>query len=340
MGTETSSGRIDSDFNFFYPFHQYDPGSLRYLIGWDLSASTGAPARSWSQLYLDTWTGGTKFGGGAALANIDGDSGGRLDAVLMGIQDLSGEDRFYYKVAWNLDATGKAAGWSQAIYGPGCAMTQAGGGADIGDIDGNGVPDLLLMWVDDPEGANSFCYSIGWNLGANGQPASWGARMQGTVIGFDNSGGGAAVGDIDKNGRPEVVFMAIDNPETANYYWYVIGKNLDSSGKATSWSQKIVAPGALGFSSAGGGAALADINGNGKPDLVLTNLDSPQGANAFWCHVGWDIDIDGKVTGWSSFTGPAPGNITIGAGAAVGDIDKNGILDLLLMSVDDPYGKD
>jgi len=29
-----------------------------------------------------------------------------------------------------------------------------------------------------------------------------------------------------------------------------------------------------------------------------------------------------------------------GRGAALGDIDKNGILDLLLMSVDNPYGRD
>jgi hypothetical protein len=32
--------------------------------------------------------------------------------------------------------------------------------------------------------------------------------------------------------------------------------------------------------------------------------------------------------------------MTSGGGAAVADIDKNGILDLLLMSVDNPYGND
>jgi len=53
------------------------------------------------------------------------------------------------------------------------------------------------------------------------------------------------------------------------------------------------------------------------------------------------MDINGRVTGWSPrLVGPDLGNITSGGGAAIGDIDKNGILDLLLMTVDNPYGKD
>ena len=341
MGTETSSGKTDSDFHFFYPFHQYDPGSLRYLIGWDLSASTGAPARSWSSVYMDAWTGGIKFGGGAALANIDGDAGKKQDAVLVGIQDLSGSDRFYYKVAWNLDATGKAASWSESLYGPFCGEAQAGGGAAIKDIDGNGVPDLLFMSVDDPQDANSFWYFIGWNLSTSGQPASWSNKIQIDGLGFDNSGGGAALGDLDGNGKPELVLMAIDNPAGANQFWYKIGRNLDQKGIATSWTSNIVAPFFVGDFSAGGGAALADLNGNGKPDLVLMDIDSPQGPNYFWCYIGWDIDINGTVASWSSkFIGPSPGNITSGGGTAIADIDKNGILDLLLMSIDNPYGKD
>ena len=72
---------------FFYPFNKYEPGSLRYSVGWDLSKTTGSPTRNWSSLFMDPWSGDTKFGGGAALANIDGDSGGRYDVLLMGIGD-------------------------------------------------------------------------------------------------------------------------------------------------------------------------------------------------------------------------------------------------------------
>jgi hypothetical protein len=341
MGTETSSGNIESDFLFFYPFNQYDPGSFRYMIGWDLSAGTGAPARSWSSLFIDPWTTATRFAGGAALADIDRDGGARLDALLLGIEDIAGGDRFYYKVSWNLDGTGKAAGWSQAFRGPVIGQMQSGGGADIADIDRNGIPDLLVMVVDNPENGNSFWYNIGWDIGANGQVSRWSETIQVGGLGFDNAGGGVALGDIDKNGQTDAVFVAIDNPDQGNTFWYAVGQNFAANGKATAWTNHISAPCNLGWSTAGGGAALADINGNGKPDLVLTGIDSPSGANNFWCYVGWDIDINGNVTGWSpKFVSPSPGNMTIGGGTAVGDIDKNGIPDILLMSVDDPYGKD
>ncbi|MFH0761038.1 MAG: VCBS repeat-containing protein [Bacteroidota bacterium] len=340
MGTETSQGTMSEENDSFIPFRAFDPGAVRYAIGWDLSPVNAAPAREWSSIFKDPWSGETEFGGGAALANIDKDAGQHYDAVLMGIQDLVGHDRFYYKVAWNLDGTGKASGWSEIIYGPACGEVQAGGGADIGDIDGNGVPDLLLMNVDNPEGANSFRYHIGWNLGTDGTAASWSPMLQGPALGWDNSGGGAALGDIDKNGRPDLVFMGIDNPSGNNKYWYIVGRNLDKTGKAASWSPMIPAPVDLYYNSAGGGAAMADINDNGKPDLVLMNLDSRIGGNEFWCLVGWDIDINGTAVSWTSFLGPTPGNMTKGGGASVADIDKNGILDLLLMAVDDPYGTD
>ncbi len=41
MGTTTSSGNMENEHLFFYPFNIYEPGSLRYSIGWDLSKTTG-----------------------------------------------------------------------------------------------------------------------------------------------------------------------------------------------------------------------------------------------------------------------------------------------------------
>jgi hypothetical protein len=338
LGAETCHGTIDSGYDFFFPFNIYDPGGFRYTIGWDLSKTSGSPTRSWSSMFLEPWSRETKFGGGAALADID--MNGKYDAILAGIQDQPGVDRFYYKVAWNLDNTGKAASWSQAFYGPYCGEMQAGGGADIADIDRNGVPDLVLMSVDDPSQANSFRYYIGWNLNTSGKPASWSSMIQLDGLGWDNAGGGLALGDLDGNGITEMVLTAIDNPGGANRFWYKVGRNLDQTGKAASWTSNLFPPFYVGDLSAGGGAALADVNGNGKPDLVLMDIDSPQGANPFWCYIGWDIDTNGNVAGWSSFTGPSLGSMTSGGGAAIGDIDKNGILDLLLMTVDNPYGND
>ena len=342
LGIKTTEFTMDEPYFAGIPYTVLEnPGSFRYTVGWDLSASALAPAGGWSTIYSDPWNGDTKLGGGAALANIDRDAGGLLDAVMMGIQDINGGDRYYYKVAWNLDSKGKTAGWTQTIFGPYVGQMLSGGGADIADIDGNGVPDLMLMVVDNPEYGNAFWYNIGWNLGTDGKAASWSETIQVGGLGYENAGGGVALGDIDKNGQVDAVFVAIDDPEQGNSFWYAIGQNLDKNGKAQMWTNHVVAPCNLGWETAGGGAALADIDGNGKPDLVLTAIDNAKGQNSFWCFIGWDIDINGNVTGWSEkFPGPSVGWMTTGGGTAIGDIDKNGILDLLLMALDDPYGKD
>jgi len=341
MGAEISHGSMNGGYDNIIPFKLYNaPGSSRFSIGWDLSASTGAPARPWSDPFVDSWGGEFKFGGGAALALINGDAGSRLDAVLTGIMSQHNGDCFYYKIAWDINNAGQPAAMSNTFFGPPAGELQSGGGADIADIDRNGIPDLVLMSVDNPAGANSFFYYIGWNLSASGQPVSWSGLFHQDGLGNDNSGGGMALGDLDGNGQPEMVLMAIDDPADANQFWYRIGRNLDQNGNAASWTGNIAAPFYVGHQSAGGGAALADLNDNGKPDLVLMDIDSPLGANYFWCYVGWDMDINGNAVSWSSFTGPSLGDQTSGGGTAIGDIDKNGIMDLLLMTIDNPYGKD
>jgi hypothetical protein len=341
LGAETANGHLDRTDDMAVAFSlPPSPNSFRYAIGWDLSPTTGSPAR-WSPTYMNPWGAATVFGGGAALADIDGDANHLYDAVLVGIEDMPGYKRFYYRIGFNLDATGAASSWSDAIYSPPISFYQQGGGADIGDIDRNGRPDLLLMYIDNPDQANSFRYIIGWNLDTNGIAESWSDYIQGPTIGWDTAGGGAALGDIDGDGCLDLLLMGVDNPSGTNdRYWYTIGHKMDTSGRVKDWSPTKSIARTLGVYSQGAGAALADINGNGKLDLVLTDLDSPSGANYFRCSVGWDIDITGAVTGWSDFGGPTPGSIQSGGGAAIADIDKNGSQDLLLLAVDNPNGQD
>lgn len=341
LGAETSSGWLEHAPDFAVPFKLYEkPDSFRYMVGWNMSQTDGSP-ETWSLRNDDPWGGYFKMGGGAALANIDGDPGQMQDALLMGIEDRKGGDRFYYKIAWNLNIFGDPTSMSNTIFGPVIGESQAGAGADICDIDSNQVPDLIFMVVDDPEGPNAFWYYIGYNVNHQGVPTNWSDKIQVSGLGDSNQGGGAAVGLIDNNPRPDIVFVGIDNPWQDNTIWMVIGKNINWFGLAESWTPKIILPCDIGWSSAGGGAALADINKNGHPDLLLMNIDSPTGPNGLWSWVGWDIDINGNVASWSAISSrPSLGNITSGGGAAIGDIDLNGTPDLFLMTIDNPYGND
>ena len=84
----------------------------------------------------------------------------------MAVEQLGGANRFCYKIGCDLGTGGSATSWSEVVFAGGLGSENAGGGAAIADINGNGQPDLLLMAIDNPAGANSFQYKIGWDFGA------------------------------------------------------------------------------------------------------------------------------------------------------------------------------
>jgi len=317
------------------------PNSFRYLVGRNLGAD-GNVKNGWSSLTARPYSDSIPAGGGAASAAIDGDP--RPDIILMGIENFKQDNKFYYQIGFNLSgASGsdiQASSWSPVIWGPSTGgWTTAGGGAAVADIDDNGRPEVIFMAVDDPEGENHFRYVVGWNLDAGGNSASWsGVKSCPLDMGVYSAGGGAAVADIDGNGRPDLIFMAVDNPEGANHFRYVVGWNLDASGNVASWSEKTECPVGIGDSSAGGGLDIADIDGNGRPDLVFMAVDNPEGDNRFRYVVGWNLNAQGNPTEWSE-NRECPTGIGYednGGGAIVADLDGDGNPDLLFMGMDDP----
>jgi hypothetical protein len=315
------------------------PNSFRYLLGRKLGTD-GNVKSGWSSLTARPYSDSIPAGGGAASAAIDADP--RPDVVLMGIENLKEDNKFYYQIGFNLSGDGDvhASSWSPVIWGPSTGgWTTAGGGAAVTDIDGNGRPELIFMAIDDPEGENHFRYVVGWNLDASGHAASWsGVKSCPVDMGVYSAGGGAAVADIDGNGRPELIFMAIDNPEGANHFRYVVGWNLDAQGNPTEWSEKTECPVGIGDSSAGGGLDIADIDGNGSPDLIFMAVDNPEGENRFRYVVGWNMNKNGKLSNWSELreNPTGIGHEDNGGGAIVADLDGDGNLDLLFMGMDNP----
>jgi thermitase len=213
----------------------------------------------------------------------------------------------------------------------------------IADISRNGRPDLLVFHIDNPVGENHGYYRIGWNLSTSGVPQSWSpVKAVPGWFGAEDQGAGVALGDISRNGITDLVVFHVDNPQGENHGYYRIGWNLNTAGDPTSWSAVKAVPGWFGATDQGAGIALADINGNGRLDLIVYHIDNPVGENHGYYRIGWNLNSAGDVTGGWSPVKPIPGwfgSEDQGGGIAVADLDGDGRPELVVLHVDNPVGE-
>lgn len=171
-------------------------------------------------------------------------------------------------------------------------------------------------------------------------PSTTGTR-QVSGLGHINQGAGVAIGDIDKNGRPDMILMGIDNPKGKNNFWYKVLYDIDENGYYSKESS-ILSISAEGWENSGGDIALCDLNNNGILDMVLLCTDKPTTAGRAyrWYYVAYDLKPDGHYNSLSSLNTLAElGFFYDGAGIDICDINKNGTPDLLMMVYDAPEGE-
>lgn len=163
-------------------------------------------------------------------------------------------------------------------------------------------------------------------------PGWWGSLTQGA---------GIDLADVNNDGRPDLVMVHVDNAEGENQGFYRIGWDLDAAGAVREWGPIVAIPGRWGPETQGAGVALADLDGNGRPEIVVFHVDNLPGDNHGYYRIGWNLDQAGNVTGdWS---GPFPiagwfGSETAGAGIAAGNVGGTGRPDLVVFHVDNPFG--
>lgn len=171
-------------------------------------------------------------------------------------------------------------------------------------------------------------------------PSTTGTR-QVSGLGHINQGAGVAIGDIDKNGRPDMILMGIDNPKGKNNFWYKVLYDIDENGYYSKESS-ILSISAEGWENSGGDIALCDLNNNGILDMVLLCTDKPTTAGRAyrWYYVAYDLKPDGHYNSLSALnTLDELGFFYDGAGIDICDINKNGTPDLLMMVYDAPEGE-
>ncbi|HYF92236.1 MAG TPA: FG-GAP-like repeat-containing protein [Symbiobacteriaceae bacterium] len=283
-------------------------------------------------------------GGDIAVADINGS--GRPDLVVFKLDNPNGENRGYYRVLWDLDSDGKVlpSNWTEWIPVPGWWGAESmGAGIALADISQNGQPDLLIFHIDNPHGENRGYYRIGWDL--DGEGHATGGWTEPIPIpewwGEETRAAGVAMADINGNGQLDLVVFHIDKPHGANRGYYRIGWNLNAKGIPAFWTEAIPIEGWWGYDTQGAGICMSDVNGDGRPELIVVHVDNPDGENSIWYRVGIGLQHDGRPLRWSIPRQVAGwvGRFSQGGGVATTDLNGDGLPDLILFHIDSPIGE-
>lgn len=272
---------------------------IYYRIGWDVG-SHGQPT-SWSPSYQMPDPGGLVVGVqnaglGAALTELNGNHTPEL--VVAWVSVVSGGNRVYYCVGWDMAPNGTVSKWSARKTIPGWvgAPTQ-GAGLDLLDYNGNGRPEIFFGWIDHPTGVNQGWYRVGWDLNANGDSANWWPNpkpIQG-AFGPEDAGLGLTLADVNADGNTEMVAAWVRTQPGGNEWAYAVGEGMDGNAYVGSWAPGLPIAGWVGTVTDAATLAAADlVTGDNRPELVVGWIDHPASGDAAWLRVGqyWPLGGD------------------------------------------------
>jgi|GEM_PF-4644320 len=286
---------------------------LYYRVGWNLNedglAEEWTPTASRGYLIEEATNslGAETQGAGVTFAFLDDDP--RPEMVTMFVEDREFDNTIRYRIGWNIDEAGIASdGWTPNSRGfavtegpPQLGWETAGAGISILQLDENPMPELLTLFVDNAVGENVMYYRIGWNVNSSGVVTDgWTPdRERGHIVpsgpdglGEETQGAGVTVGNIDDDPRPEIIASYVHDGERSNSMHYRIGWNINALGIPTGgWTPGdeagfTIVGGRMGWETQGAGLALADFNGDFRPDLVASFVDNPEFGNTFYYQAG------------------------------------------------------
>ncbi len=205
-----------------------------------------------------------------------------------------------------------------------------GAGFTSTNIDDNPKPDYFIAWVDAAiNGSDTIYYKVAKNVDKNFANEEWGQTYRVYSPGSKTEGLGIAIGDINRNGKSDIIFVSIDNPDGENNIRYKIGWDLDEDGavsanwssRKTIYSDKVH----VGGSTDGAGVGLWDIDKNGVLDLLVAWADNPSGDNTLYYVIFWNLDENGDYESISERIALPSGHYTTmeGVGVELTNLDED-----------------
>jgi hypothetical protein len=315
---------------------------------------------------VPAWGGGLDLTGlGAAIAYLD--VGARQDLMLVAVSNPTeafSQRQYSCRIGWDLSGAGSVSRWSDAWPvspdpGPFNPRIHTGtyteeeennalnlpdktsSGLALWDFWGDGVMDGVIASTDefDMPGTNHsgelLLYSSIGNTRLGGYPTA-------EIGGWWNDetlGAGAAMDDLDMDGKPDLVLFTMGSPIGENAGVFKIGWGMNSTGVPDRWTVVGVPDQGWGTINIAGGMALADIDGNGRSEIVaLVYVDMSRGHAAYLSYrIGWNVRSDGNAERWDELRSvdlPSEGDWNVkplDCGLAIADIDSSGDLDLLVV---------
>jgi hypothetical protein len=223
--------------------------------------------------------------------------------VIDTVSGLSGSSNKYYDVMFPSSAT-----ITSSTFGGEFLFTTASEpqGIGVGDLDGDGKPDIVLATT---AGSSLYIYR---NISTVGSltSSSFAAPIVKAVI---SRAGGVALADLNGDGKLDIVVSS----DYSGSYYISVYQNISSIGNIAFASPIDIATGTNS-----GYPVVADVDGDGKPDILGTNYGSSR------IFIIQNVGEKGAITSASL---AAQVNFSVGSGVSfpcVGDFDGDGKLDV------------